>query len=366
MQRFKRGSALLVSAAAVAAAVASSAPALADEPGKKAPSAEDVATADALFTAAKDLQAKGDLEAACPKFQASFELSPELGVLLNWANCLEKLGKLASAAQRWQEGLALATDKNDSRKDFADKQLQALLPRVPKLVVDVSQGSETLAIRLNGADLPETKWGLPVSVDPGDVKLEILRGEAVLETRPAVAKESETTHVQVDLDAIAKAHPLAKPKAEPPNPAQRYAGFAVMSLGLAGMATFAVLEAVALGQRSAADGEGGCIDRDGVTYCSPQGYDLVTRAGDFAEIGQWIGVASVAVFAVGLTVILTAPSEEPEKKDAPKKLGERAAQGRTESPKKPQLGLRFWAGGPVETGMLRGAPTGGLRIEGTF
>lgn len=352
LQRFGHGGAFLVGAAALALGVATSAVALADEPNKKPPSAEDVATADALFTAAKDLQAKGDFEGACPKFQASFELSPELGVLLNWANCLEKLGKLASAAERWQQGLALATEKNDSRKDFADKQLQALLPRVPKLVLDVSQGSETLTIRLDGADLPETKWGLPIPVDPGDLKIEILRGGDVLETKPATAKESETTHLQVDLDAIAKAHPRPKPKTEPPNPAQRYAGFAVMSLGLAGMATFAILEGVALGQRAEAEGEGGCVDRDGVTYCSPQGYELANRAGDFAEIGQWIGVAGVAVFAVGLTVILTAPTEGEEKP--------------ADAPKSADVRLRFWAGGPVETGPARGVPTGGVHLEGAF
>jgi hypothetical protein len=78
------------------------------------------------------------------------------------------------------------------------------------------------------------------------------------------------------------------------------------------MTAFGVLEGVALEQRSEADGEGGCVPKGDTVICSPQGYDLVQRAGDFAEVGQWLGVGGVLAFGVGLTLVLTAPSAEPE------------------------------------------------------
>lgn len=274
--------------------------------------ADDTAAADALFNEGKALQDKGQMAEACPKFEASFELSKTLGTLMNVADCREQVGDLLVALDAWDRAIVLAQETNDERIEYAKKRRGELEPRVPSIGLDVNQGAEKLSIRVDGKDLPEAKWGFPVHVNAHPVKVEVLRGEEVLDTQTIEAAAGETKRLSLDLAAIAKAHPAkAKVVVEPANPAQRYAGIAVLSVGLAGLVTFGILEGAALAQRSAANENGGCVERDDASICSPRGYELVQLAGDLAEAGQWVGVAGLATAAIGLTVFLTAPSDAP-------------------------------------------------------
>jgi hypothetical protein len=276
--------------------------------------ADDVAGADALFSEAKALAGKGDYAAACPKFEASQNLGPSLGTLLNLADCYEHVGKLASAKKRWDDAAELAKAKGDDRLAFATDRATAIAAKVPKLTLRITSGAETLAVAVGGEKIPDSRWGLPLEVDPGKVDVTVSRGDAVLDTKTVEVAEGASADVTLDLGAIAKAHPAKtnKAPAPPPSPAQSIAGWITLSVGLGGMTAFGVLEGVALEQRSEADGEGGCVPKGDTVICSPQGYDLVQRAGDFAEVGQWLGVGGVLAFGVGLTLVLTAPSAEPE------------------------------------------------------
>ena len=168
-------------------------------------------------------------------------------------------------------------------------------------------------MRVDKQTVEAGRYGLPMKVDPGKVVIRVLRDDQELEAIEVVLAEGETKRQALDLAAIAKAHPLKKNVVMvPANPAQVYAGIATLSVGLAGLATFGIMEAVALGQRAAADGEGSCFEQDDTTIvCSPQGYELAQTAGDVAEIGQWIGVGGLAVAALGLTLFLTAPGDQP-------------------------------------------------------
>jgi hypothetical protein len=286
-----------------AVAIAVSAPAFADDTG----------AADALYADAKTLAEAGNWSAACPKFEASLEASRTLGTLLNLADCLEQEKKLARALERWDEAIALAKEKNDERVKFATERKAAIEPRVPTLVLDVKQGPDKLGVSVGKRNVEADRFGLPLRVDPGKVPIVVSRDDQVLETTEIDLAEGETKRHPLDLAAIAKAHPGKKGVVMvPANPAQRYAGIVTLSVGLAGLATFGIMEAVALGQRAAADGEGGCVEKGETTVCSPQGYELAQSAGDIAEIGQWIGVGGLAVAALGLTLFLTAPSDQPQ------------------------------------------------------
>ena len=293
-----RAAAVCVCAVAIAASV----PARADDTG----------AADALYADAKALAEAGNWAAACPKFEASLEASRTLGTLLNLADCLEQEKKLARALERWEEAIAFATEKRDERVKFATERKTALEPRVPTLVLEVKQGAEKLVVTAGGREIAPSRFGLPVKVDPGKLEIVVARDDQALETQTIELAEGESKRQALDLAAIAKAHPAKKTTTMvPANPAQRYAGIVTLSVGLAGLATFGVMEAVALGQRAAADGKGGCVEKGDTTVCSPQGYELAQTAGDVAEIGQWIGVGGLAVAALGLTLFLTAPTDQP-------------------------------------------------------
>ncbi|HTJ81898.1 MAG TPA: hypothetical protein VL400_09235, partial [Polyangiaceae bacterium] len=180
--------------------------------------ADDVAGADALFSEAKALAGKGDYAAACPKFEASQNLGPSLGTLLNLADCYEHVGKLASAKKRWDEAAELAKAKGDDRLAFATDRATAIAAKVPKLTLRITSGAETLAVAVGGEKIPDSRWGLPLEVDPGKVDVTVSRGDAVLDTKTVEVAEGASADVTLDLGAIAKAHPAKTNKAPAPPP----------------------------------------------------------------------------------------------------------------------------------------------------
>ena len=273
---------------------------------------DDTAAAGALFADGKALQEAGNWAEACPKFEAAFELDPTLGTLLNVADCREHTQDLAVALDAWDRAIALAKDKADPRQSFASERRDKLAPRVPRLTLDVSQGSEKLAVVVDGKPIEEARWGLAFAVDPGAVVVEVQRGDDVLETKRLELAEGASERLALDLAAIAKAHPpKTRRLKEPVSPAQSYAGITVLSVGLGAIAGFAILEGVAFAQH--AEAEDGCRDAPdgGSRLCTPQAYEISEYAGDLAEAGQWLGLAGLTTAAVGLTVFLTAPKDEP-------------------------------------------------------
>jgi hypothetical protein len=280
--------------------------------------AQDSAAAETLFREGKALVAEGKITEACPKFEASLELDRSLGTLLNLADCLEQNGELARAFVRFGEAAKLAESEGDDRAGFAKERRDALVPKVGRLSLKVTRGTEALVVQVAGRPLSDTALGLPIVVDAGKVEVFVLRERDVLEKREVDVAAGDSAELALDLAAISAAHPsTSEVKLGPPDPTQATIGIIGMGVGLAGLATFGVLEGIAFGQRAEAGGEGGCIERGDSMLCSPQGYELMQRAGDFAEVGQWVGIAGATIFAVGLTVFLTAPTEGEPIEQAP-------------------------------------------------
>jgi hypothetical protein len=265
----------------------------------------------AVFAEGKALAEAGDYAKACPKFEASLELDPLLGTRLNLADCFAKIGKYASAKRQFEKAAKEARDRADDRIAFIEEQLAQIGPKVARLTVSVVQGPEQLAVRVAGQPLSSARFGMAEERDAGPVTVEVLRDDEVLDSRSVTLSDGQAEALELDLAAIAKAHPL-KPKVTlvPPDPTQRNVGIAVLSVGLAGVAAFGVLEGVALAVKGEASSPENCfVPEEGATVCSPEGYRLSQQAGDLAEVGQWVGVGGLAVAAVGLTVFLTAPTE---------------------------------------------------------
>ena len=267
--------------------------------------AEDAAAADALFQDAKALMQAHNVAEACPKFEASYKLEKKLGTLLNWSDCLEQSGKIAGAFAHFSEAADWAEKDHDTRASYAEQRRDALRPRLPRILLDVKLGHEKLGVLVNGQPIPESTYGVGMAVDPGPVTVSVVRGDAELERRPAVLQEGEQTTVALDLDAIATAHPLAQPSTV--RRGQLVGGLVVGSIGVAGLIAFAGLEGAAFAKKSDANGPGLCkTDSTGMAICTPKGFAIESSAGDLAEAGQWVGVGSAVVTAVGITLIATA------------------------------------------------------------
>ena len=165
-------------------------------PGSAWAQAGNQATAEALFSEGRSLAAKGRFAEACPKFEASQQLDPGLGTLLNLADCYEKVGKTASAWAEYRDALPLARAAGSKvRLDLATSRAAALESRLSKLTIRVSSATSAvpgLEIRRDGAVMLQAELDSALPVDPGSHTLEA----------SAPGKQRWSTTVQ-----IAAAHP---------------------------------------------------------------------------------------------------------------------------------------------------------------
>lgn len=296
--------------------------------------AQDAAAADALFKAAKADMNKGDVKAACPKFQASYDLDAALGTLMNLAECHAQQGKLATSWAEWDRARAEATRADDApRADLAQRRLDELTPRLPKLTVNVTGRAAGLRIERDGTDMQQGMFGVALPLDPGAHQVRVLRGQAELQSSAIVLAEGQTKSVTIDLAAIAKANPAPPSKPEPPPkvpppipvaappppppppppPAPREdppgtwrKGLGATLIGLGGHAFInaAVFEVLAL----ALGDSDQCIEVSGKMACNEGGLEDFDTRRTFAEVGQWVGLGGIVVFASGVVLMATAPS----------------------------------------------------------
>jgi len=275
---------------------------------------DDRAAAQALFDAAKALALESKFAEACPKFEASYKLDRALGTLLNMADCHEKIGKVASAWAEFEEAADRAARAADNRVDYAKQRRDALTPRLPKLQITIGKPVRTLAVVRDEVKVDEAMYGVALPVDPGSHAVVVKRGEQVLKEEKVEAAEGGTATVTLDLEAIDKANPPPVPTAtatatgpQPPPPpsSQKAIGFIVGGVGAAAVIGAVVLEIVAINKKP---GASDCVNK----FCTPTGIDAANSAKTFADVGQWVGIGGLAAAAIGVTLILTAPSAPAE------------------------------------------------------
>jgi hypothetical protein len=276
--------------------------------------AEKKTAAQALFDEARKLTDSGDFASACPKFAESRRLDPTMGTTFYLADCLEHVGKLASA---WSYYLEVADSARASgqqeRASYARGRAEGLKPRLPSLVVSVSPDARVLAgleVKRNGISLGEAQWGTAIPVDLGEhVVSAAATGKERWETRVVVSEEAKTVTVDVPLLKEVEAAPLVPTQAPvepalpvtrpPPAPlpprgsAQRIEGIAVGAAGVVGLGLGAIFGLQAISKQSESD-EGHC---DAAGYCDDIGLGLRQDAISAATI------STVGFIAGGLAVV---------------------------------------------------------------
>ncbi|MEO8798827.1 MAG: hypothetical protein ABI551_13145, partial [Polyangiaceae bacterium] len=133
--------------------------------------AADTAAAQALFSDARKLMAKGDFTSACPKLEESQRLDPGMGTLFNLGDCYEHVGKTATAWAAFDEVAAAARAAGQStREQDARTRAAKLLAVMPHLTVDASavRGYTGLEIKRDGVVIGPPQWGSAIPIDPGD------------------------------------------------------------------------------------------------------------------------------------------------------------------------------------------------------
>lgn len=289
---------------AVVALVAVAAPARA-----QAPAAGDE------FKKGRELVKAGKFAEACPHFDTSQELDPQLGTLFNIAQCDEKIGKLATAMAAYRE--VIAKDTNAKRRASAEEMAGQLAPRVPKLVVRIAHPPASLVVTLDGpTGAKPITLDQPVEVDFGDYTV-VARADGFREfqSKTKLASEGQTATVTVRLEPV---HVDDKPIATAPPPPVDVAParshrktYAAVTLVVGGAAVATSVVFGALAHSKWNDAQAVC----GGTTCPTQGQvDQANALADTARgdgnVATGLAIGGGVAIVVGAALWLTAPSSE--------------------------------------------------------
>ena len=154
----------------------------------------------------------GDVGTACPAFARSYELEPVLGTLLNWAACLEKQGRFATAWLRFNDAIDWAQRTHESeREQFAREHAKALRPSVSWLVL--SAPSEVEA-RVDGKVVRVSSTAVSLPVELGTHLVEVTApGFEPWSSKVSVAQAGQSVSLAV---VLARSAPAVSAVSPPP------------------------------------------------------------------------------------------------------------------------------------------------------
>ncbi len=285
---------------------------------------DDVATAEALFDRGLADMNASRFETGCPAIEESYRLDPRPGTLFTLAECEAKRGRFATASARYDDYLAayarLEPDqqaKQREREQVATEQKAALAAKIPRLTLtlppDAPKGT---VVTRDDVELDAPALGVPLPVDPGAHTL-------VVKAPGRPPSQSQVTLAPGEKKTIALAIAPAPSQAPASAPeglgAQRIAGIAVGSFGLAALVAGAVTGGLALADKSVVSAN--CVDLD----CNHDGKVAADRGKTMAlvsTVGFAVGAAGVVTGAV---LLATAPARTAPVRAGLLAAGERGA-----------------------------------------
>jgi hypothetical protein len=270
---------------------------------------------------------QGDFAGALERLERAHRLVRLATTGLYSARCLERLGRLVEASERYYEVVRMdvpadAMDVQRQAQTEAAREREALLPRIPKVTLRIQNAPPGTRTVLDGKPLAAALFGVAQPIDPGEHHLVCSEGETTLgETRFAV-REGETREVVLELPAREVAAPVAPvapvvpvppaATAAPPPPQPESAegggtlralGWIAIGVGAAGVLTGAVAGGLAARKRD--DLEEGCGDDGG---CPPPLHEDVDAYDTLRAVSSVGFIAGGVLAAGGVAMVLLAPS----------------------------------------------------------
>lgn len=283
--------------------------------------AEKRAAAQALFDEARRLTGDDKFADACPKLLESYELDPAIGTKFYLAECYEHTGRLASAWTSYIEVVdeAHRTGAKD-REKFAAARVDALKPRLPRIVVKPSPAVRTLAglrVERDGLAVGEGMWDTAIPVDLGEHTIRATAPRRKpLELHVKVSEEGAEVVVEipalepVPAPQVEVSAPPPPPPPPPPKPAssgQRVAGFVVGGVGVVSLGFGFGFGASAISKKNASNADGHCNAQD---VCDMVGHQLRVDAVQAATASTVLVVVGGAALVGGVVLLATAPSSK--------------------------------------------------------
>jgi hypothetical protein len=278
--------------------------------------ADKMTDAEELFRRAKALMAEKKEKEACPLFEESEKLDPQMGTLLNLAICHEAIGRVASAWGEYRavEQMAQVAGRQD-RVELAHKAAQKLEGRLPRLKITLPPENkvEGIVVKIDGEPKGEPLWS-GVAIDPGTHNVETSAPGKKPNVSPVkIEKEGQVVPFTIPKLEDAPPEPAPSPTAEDPaekarkraeiekqiqaNKSRRTKGFVIGGAGIAVMAAGGVFGILAISKNS--DASNACPNP-----CL-NGSDAATQADNATDRALlFANVANVAIPIGALVTIL--------------------------------------------------------------
>ena len=197
-------------------AATAEAPVVAEPEATPAPEGGN-ARAQALFAEAAELSAQGKFPEACAKLEESWKLYPGAGSAFQLARCWQKIGRTASAYELFAN-VAKQTEAagQTERTEAARARMEALLPKLSRLRIDVNLRTPDMKVERDGAPVPEANFGEATPVDPGAHEVTVTApGKQPWRSRVEVTEPATTVTVIVpELMAVPAAAAVVPRKTE--------------------------------------------------------------------------------------------------------------------------------------------------------
>lgn len=308
-------------------------------------------TSDQARIAARDLGYEGleaydagNIEEAVEKLSRAYELLPVPTLALWLGRAHEKQGRLVEASERYLEAtrFKLEADSPDAQRAAqtnAAKEREALMPRIPKLVVQVvGAPARDVSVLVGGRPLDNAVIGVPVPFNPGELSVVgQYRGERIRQAVTLREGEQGKAVLRFDASGASGANvaldsglpqtapaPAAKPVAAPPTtpgrtnqaavfpppeqtqdgaqPGDSTLAYVALGLGGAGLVTGAATGLIALSKR-------GTLENNCQNGCPPEYHDENNSYDTMRNVSTAGFIVGVVGVGVGLGLLLTDSSE---------------------------------------------------------
>ena len=278
---------------------------------------QDEAAARTLFLDGRRLAKEARYEEACKKFEAAKRLYTSSGLLLNLADCHERLHRTASAwAEFGDAAFAAAASGRMGDEAEAKRRQAALEGSLSRLALHVDAPLPAETVTRDGVPVDRAAWDSPIPLDPGE---HLIAAEAAgrLPWSASVAVTEPGKIVTVEVPPLREALPTAQGGSTSPGAVaaegatgastatddraprgktQRLVGILVGAAGVGGMGAAGILGLVARSQYDAAQAESG-----------PARVPDSISSGHLADVASVVlGVGAAATIA-GAVLWLTAP-----------------------------------------------------------
>jgi hypothetical protein len=288
------------------------------------------AAAQQRFDRGRALFERNDHAQAILEFRGALELYPSPNTRLYVGLCLVRLGQLAEAHTELQRTFSEARDRATtdpryvSARDISEREMNAIRPRLGRLVINTSQRPGGLVMHANNTEVLVPMLGIELFFDPGEVTVTAAAPGFVAFHQTVRLMANTATEVRISLENVPVVTPpvvqrppqiVTSPSVQPTAPMRdastitvsessgggvRVAGYVVGGLGLASFAGFALFGNMARSQFEQVRTE--CRGR-----CTAASYNTLIDQGEsdqlYANIALGAGIAltitGVVMIAVG-------------------------------------------------------------------